>query len=160
MKEKISKRVEILHKGAELTSGDRDKTYGDPNVNLECYGNLVNIMLDYGGRNHRWNPTVGAHGGALLNVLSKISRVICGAPHEDNYVDGCTYFAIAGEAAAPYYQQFGAVETGLGAAPVSVLGLSADDHAKMRMDAEGGCAVCGQKKAKARAPKRRPARKR
>ena len=41
---------------------------------------------------------------ALSSVLGKLSRIFCGVYHEDNYIDGAAYLAIAGELAGadPY----------------------------------------------------------
>lgn len=105
MSKEKSTRVRLLEEGAALTSGDRDEVYGDPNVNLACFDALVRVWYTYTRKNHRYPTNYGAHNGAMLNVLSKISRIACGKAHEDNYRDGATYFAIAGEAAARWFAQ-------------------------------------------------------
>jgi hypothetical protein len=88
-------RVQILHQSAKLTGGQRDKTYGPPVVNLGLagllkrtfWGNATRLMSD-------------AEREAIDQVLTKLARVGTGTYHEDNYIDGAAYFAIAGEVGA------------------------------------------------------------
>lgn len=91
-------RVSLLRSGINLTAGDRDKEYGSPRVNLTCAGELKRVF-------HRYNLMSGrrlssAEQEAIDMVITKISRVACGGEIKaDTYIDGATYFAIAGEAA-------------------------------------------------------------
>lgn len=88
------KRVQILHEGARLTNGDRDREYGPPAINMSAAGELKAVM-----RKHIARDISSAEMEALDMVITKLSRVITGVPKEDTYVDGSTYFAIAGEIA-------------------------------------------------------------
>lgn len=91
-------RASILHEGIKLTCGDRDKEYGDPKVNMSCAGELKSVLRKWAARD-----ITPAEQEALDMVLTKISRVVTGAPKRDTYVDGATYFAIAGEMAIRAY---------------------------------------------------------
>lgn len=88
-------RVRILMTGAEITAGARNKSYGDPIDNLGLAGKVKQLLRDHCLR------TIGpAEQEALDMVVTKICRCYSGAdPGEDTYVDGATYFAIAGEVA-------------------------------------------------------------
>ncbi len=87
-------RVKILNEGAQLTNGDRDKEYGPPAVNLAAAGELKQVF-----RKHMRREISPAEIEAIDMVLTKISRIATGSPKRDTYVDGATYFAIAGEIA-------------------------------------------------------------
>jgi hypothetical protein len=87
-------RSSILHEGIKLTCGDRDKEYGDPKQNMTCAGELKATIRRYMARD-----ITPAELEALDMVLTKMSRVVTGATKRDTYVDGATYFAIAGEMA-------------------------------------------------------------
>lgn len=90
------KRVEIMEQGIKLTTGDRNASYGDPGPNLQTFSSLVETYLKGLG----WSgPALTSVDGSMLMVLLKVSRVAADKNHEDNYVDGSTYFAIAGECA-------------------------------------------------------------
>lgn len=95
-KPEIPKRVAIMRQGINLTNGDRNKTYGSPHPNLTTFAHLVNSYLKGLG----WEgPKLDSVDGSMIMVLAKVSRVAVNKQHEDNYVDGSTYFAIAGECA-------------------------------------------------------------
>jgi hypothetical protein len=91
-------RVNILLDGATLTSGGRDASYGDPSVNLSCANLLKRVFWYFQASSPRkMSP---AESEAIDQVLSKLGRVATGpVVTRDTYVDGSTYFAIAGEAA-------------------------------------------------------------
>jgi hypothetical protein len=97
-KPKMTPRARILVQGVRLTSGTRDNLYGDPKINMACAGELKRVFLKYAVKSpRRIGP--GEH-EAIDLVLTKISRIATGTvPHEDTYVDGATYMAIAGECA-------------------------------------------------------------
>lgn len=90
-------RVDILNEASRLTSGDRDKTYGDPHVNLTCYADLCSAYLNFTPTGKDWQ--LDAVDASILMVLAKISRIAVNKNHRDNYVDGAAYMAIAGECA-------------------------------------------------------------
>jgi hypothetical protein len=88
-------RVQLLEQGIKLTAGERDRAYGDPLKNLTLAGILKNICRD-----HQARPFSPAEMEAMDQVLTKVARVFTGPViKDDNYIDGSTYFAIAGEAA-------------------------------------------------------------
>lgn len=87
-------RVQILREGERLTSGDRNVEYGPPAINLSAAGALKRVL-----REHITRDISPAELEALDMVLTKMGRVITGTPKPDTYVDGATYFAIAGEIA-------------------------------------------------------------
>lgn len=91
-----TERGKILEQGINLTEGDRDATYGDPNINLQCQWELWRVYDRYC---RLCTPGhMAAHQAAMQHVLAKISRIACGpAGHTDNYIDGATYLAIASE---------------------------------------------------------------
>jgi hypothetical protein len=84
-------RANILEKGIGLTTGDRAATYGEPIVNLTRFAELLSAYF---------GMQFSAHDAAMTMVLAKISRIPASINHEDNYIDGAVYFAIAGEMAA------------------------------------------------------------
>lgn len=88
-------RVRILNEAARLTGADRNKTYGDPGVNLACAGELKDVFWRYAKANPR--EISPAEGEALDQVMTKLARLATGAAKLDNYIDGAAYFAIAGE---------------------------------------------------------------
>lgn len=93
----MSKRVDILKKGIELTEGDRNKSYGSPHPNLTTFAHLVNSYL----KGHGWQgPKLNSVDGSVIMCLAKISRIAVNQHHDDNYIDLATYGAIAGECAA------------------------------------------------------------
>lgn len=89
-------RKEILEKGVALTCGDRDRTYGDPVAQHEAQGDFLRLLHRYA------HEDLGsAELAALSMVLCKLVRcAVSPVHHPDNYVDGATYFAIAGECAS------------------------------------------------------------
>lgn len=92
-------RIEILNKAAELTGGDRNKAYGSPKPNMTCFANLVTAYLN--GRYHGQDTArFDAVDGAVIMALAKISRIAANPAHEDSYIDGAAYLAIAGECAS------------------------------------------------------------
>lgn len=88
------RRVQLLQHGAHLTSGDRDSEYGPPRPNMRCAGALKAVI-----RAHATREISLEELEALDMVCTKLSRVVTGTPKADTYVDGATYFAIAGEMA-------------------------------------------------------------
>ncbi len=85
-------RVQILQEGAELTNGQRDAAYGPPIINLTAAGALKDTF-----RRHMRRPMSVGELEAIDQVLTKLGRIATGSYRRDNYVDGATYFAIAGE---------------------------------------------------------------
>lgn len=92
-------RQEILNVASSLTSSTRPSTYGDPKVNLACAGELKGVITKYILQNSLRDISP-AEREAIDLCLTKISRIITGQYHEDNYVDLAAYAAIAGECAS------------------------------------------------------------
>lgn len=87
-------RVKILHEGAALTFGPRDAEYGPPAINFACAAEMKQLA-----RKHARRDISPAEWEALDMMLTKLGRALVGKPKRDTYVDGATYFAIAGEIA-------------------------------------------------------------
>jgi len=85
-----SDRQIILETALKLTTGDRNQTYGDPIDNLTIFADLINAYF-------KTNMT--AIDASIIMTLAKISRVAVNKNHQDNYIDGAAYMAIAGECA-------------------------------------------------------------
>lgn len=104
----VPERVRILQEGAMLTHGNRDKEYGPPAINLEAAGELKLVF-----RKHLRRAISAAELEAIDQVLTKLGRVATGLdPKRDTYVDGATYFAIAGEIAMVKAAQAAAIRSG------------------------------------------------
>lgn len=87
-------RVKILHEGAALTFGPRDAEYGPPAINFACAAEMKQLA-----RKHARRDISPAEWEAIDMMLTKLGRCLVGKPKRDTYVDGATYFAIAGEIA-------------------------------------------------------------
>jgi hypothetical protein len=78
-------------KNAEfLINNDREKDYGHPKINHGRIADLWSVVLE---------RKIEPHEVALCMALVKISRLVQTPDHEDSYVDGAAYIAIAGELA-------------------------------------------------------------
>jgi hypothetical protein len=87
-------RVKILNKATALTSGNRDQTYGDPHKNMT---HMAGMLTAYFSSVTKYKFT--AEDAAMIMVIAKQSRCKAnpGTPfHEDNYIDGAAYLAMAG----------------------------------------------------------------
>jgi Domain of unknown function (DUF6378) len=95
--QRMSPRARILVSSVK-TLQDRDAVYGEPRTPLSCAGELKRVFLKYAARSPR-QIGPGEH-EAMDLALTKIARIATGpSVHEDNYVDGAAYLALAGEAA-------------------------------------------------------------
>ena len=91
----LPERQRVLEEAVRLTTGDRDKTYGDATTNMRAFAALIDAYWT-----HR-NPETStpAHDAAIIMALAKIARIAVGAKsHRDNYVDAAAYIAMAYEA--------------------------------------------------------------
>ena len=89
-------RKDILSTASSLTTGERNKSYGEPYNNLSDIARLVSAYL-----NTRGIPcALDAEDIAHICVLQKMARS-CNRSgvHNDNYIDMAAYSAIAGECA-------------------------------------------------------------
>ena len=100
-----SVRQQILEKGIELTTGDRNDSYGDPKDSHQIYADLFNTYIEK--RYGRESKQLDAHDIAIYHALQKIGRIANDPHHADNYVDAATYTAIAGEIAERMRQDDG-----------------------------------------------------
>lgn len=90
------KRADILREAVKLIDGDRNKQYGEPQVNLRLAAALKEVFWDHATRD------IGkAEQEAIDMILTKLSRIGTGVYKEDNYVDLAGYAGIAGECGAP-----------------------------------------------------------
>lgn len=86
-------RARLLLHGVELTTGSRNQSYGHPWYNLGAAGALKQVM-----REHQRVPLPASVMEAIDQVQTKIARVLTGELSDlDTFIDGATYFAIAGE---------------------------------------------------------------
>ena len=102
----LSLRERVLNMAGDLTGKSRNKIYGDPTfqhqVQARLTGTYMSCRIEALAREGR--PfTVTAEDAAILSVFTKISRIIAGRFHIDNYIDAAAYMAIAGEAAHDYH---------------------------------------------------------
>jgi hypothetical protein len=81
-------RQEILEEAARLTAEDRNKNYGDPYTNHKRIADIWSVILEY---------EVTPSQVALCMVGVKIARLIQTPTHQDSFIDGAAYMAIAGE---------------------------------------------------------------
>ena len=91
----LPERQRVLEEAVRLTTGDRDKTYGDATTNMRAFAALIDAYWT-----HR-NPETStpAHDAAIIMALAKIARIAVGqTTHRDNYVDAAAYIAMAYEA--------------------------------------------------------------
>lgn len=88
-------RGEVLDTAKNLTTGDRNRAYGDPSINLTCAGELKQIYQTYAQNKYSL-----AHDEAIEQLLTKIARIATGNFKTDNYVDASAYAAIACEVEA------------------------------------------------------------
>ena len=83
-------RVLLLEEAASLTSGDRERAYGEPVGNMQQIADIYNAIT---------GQAVSARDVALLHIATKLARLSKNAPHRDSYVDGMAYLGIAYECA-------------------------------------------------------------
>lgn len=82
------KREEILKEAIRLTSTDRQKNYGTPEVNHKRIADIWSVILGL---------EVTPAQVALCMVGVKMARLIETPNHTDSAIDGAAYFAIQGE---------------------------------------------------------------
>lgn len=87
-------RVDILQDAIEITSKDRQNTYGKPEKNFEQIAAYWTIYLS---NRLGYHVTVAPYDVSIMQSLLKIARTTSSPMHMDNYKDGAAYFAIAAE---------------------------------------------------------------
>lgn len=93
-------RVDMLRKAAELTTGERNKTYGHPFDNMSAAADMMNAYLYNKFAGSAIDPNqfaLTAEDIAHFMTIMKMVRTFNGKFHADNYVDSACYEAIAGE---------------------------------------------------------------
>lgn len=86
-------RAVILDKAINCTLGDRQDAYGSPSGALHLAAEFIRLYKASAKIKY-----CAAHDEAVALLLLKLARIACGAVgHNDNYVDGAAYFAIAAE---------------------------------------------------------------
>jgi len=83
-------RVSCLEEAANLTAGDRNKTYGDPVQNMQHIADIFNAWT---GRD------LTAREVAQMHTATKMARSQSTATHRDSYVDSMAYRGIEMECA-------------------------------------------------------------
>ena len=83
----MAKRSDVLKQAEALITGDRQEAYGPPSVNFSRIAAGWAVILE---------QPVSAEQVALCMAWLKIARLVNG-PHEDSYVDGAAYMALAAE---------------------------------------------------------------
>ena len=89
-------RKQILHAAEGCVCGQREQDYGRPENNFKRIADLWEAFTG-----HKYTPV----DVAIMLALLKVARIGSGRHHEDNFVDGCGYFALAGELAAEAEKQ-------------------------------------------------------
>lgn len=84
-----NKRSSILQEAEALINGPREYHYGTPRDNFQRIALGWSVLLD---------ADVSPEQVALCMAWLKMARLVNG-PHEDSYVDGAAYLALAGELA-------------------------------------------------------------
>ncbi len=86
-------RAVVLKRAIACTLGDRQDAYGPPSDALFLAAEFIRLYKQSAG-----NKYCAAHDEAIALACLKLARIACGsAGHNDNYVDGAAYFAIAAE---------------------------------------------------------------
>jgi len=84
-------RADILDTAKEYVTKDRAATHGDAESNfglISCYWSA------------HLNKNISPHDVAVMMTLLKLARARSNPKHIDNWIDGCGYLALGGEAAA------------------------------------------------------------
>lgn len=92
----LKTRTDILDDASRLTARDRNKVYGDPQINHQRIAAIMTVLLD---KKLAPGVVVTASDAALLMVAVKLARLVETPTHLDSFVDGAAYLAIAGELA-------------------------------------------------------------
>jgi len=81
-------RGNILDEAKRLIHTDRQKEYGHPLINHQRIAKLWSVILE---------KEITPAQAALCMAMVKAARLVQTPEHEDSYIDGAAYFAIAGE---------------------------------------------------------------
>jgi hypothetical protein len=81
-------RGKILDEAKRLIQTDRQKDYGHPLINHQRIAKLWSVILE---------KEITPAQAALCMAMVKAARLVQTPEHDDSYIDGAAYFAIAGE---------------------------------------------------------------
>ena len=84
-------RADILDTAKEYVTKDRAATHGDAERNFGLIAAYWSAHL---------NRNIKPHDVAVMMTLMKLARAKSNPKHIDNWIDGCGYLALGGEAAA------------------------------------------------------------
>jgi hypothetical protein len=83
-------RADILDTAKDYVTKDRAATHGDAERNFGLIAAYWSAHL---------NKNISPHDVAVMMTLLKLARAKSNPKHADNWVDGCGYLALGGEAA-------------------------------------------------------------
>jgi hypothetical protein len=83
-------RADILDTAKEYVTKDRAATHGDAERNFGLIAAYWSAHL---------NKNIKPHDVAVMMTLLKLARAKSNPKHTDNWIDGCGYLALGGEAA-------------------------------------------------------------
>jgi hypothetical protein len=96
----MTQRESILREGIEVTTGPRNRKYGDPGFNFRCITELKKTFWGYMAMSDKKVEQNSPFGHAIDMVLTNLARIATSpttAFERDRFVDGATYLAIAFE---------------------------------------------------------------
>lgn len=85
---RASVRVTALREAEQVITKDRQDQYGDAE---DCFGDIAALWTTYK------RVTFTAHDVAVMMALLKVARIKANPQHNDSYVDGAAYLALAAE---------------------------------------------------------------
>lgn len=83
-------RADILDTAKKIITKDRAATHGDAERNFGLIAAYWSAHL---------NKNISPHDVAVMMTLMKLARAKSNPKHIDNWIDGCGYLALGGEAA-------------------------------------------------------------
>jgi ABC-type sulfate transport system substrate-binding protein len=83
-------RADILDTAKDYVTKDRAATHGDAERNFGLIAAYWSAHL---------NKNISPHDVAVMMTLLKLARAKSNPKHADNWIDGCGYLALGGEAA-------------------------------------------------------------
>lgn len=93
VRDKPTRQV-ALEQAIELTTGDRNRAYGDPYTNMKV---LAGMVREYMG--NRSMDSFTAADMSAVNILIKLSRISTNPTHRDSWIDAAAYAGIGLECA-------------------------------------------------------------
>lgn len=104
--EELPPRAQICEEAAKLINGDRNKSYGDPSINLKAAQIMTNDFLtSYYESGKDMTQADNAWLNAMQNVFIKLGRIATGEFKKDSYADCIGYLGIAYELALKAQQE-------------------------------------------------------